>query len=63
MDMAHKNEKLVIRITQRQAQFLAEVVIKEQRTRSEITREALNQFLIEKLNRHENSEGLPKQNK
>ena len=63
MDMVHKKEKLIIRITEQQARFLADVVIREQRTKSEITRQALNEFLLEKINRYENSERLQKPNK
>lgn len=48
--MAVKPKKLIIRITEQQAKFLADIVIQEQRTRSEIARQALNQLLIEKSN-------------
>lgn len=48
--MTALNEKLIIRISGQQAQFLAEVVINEQRSKSEIARQALNQLLIEKSN-------------
>ena len=50
IDMTALNEKLIIRISGQQAQFLAEVVINEQRSKSEIARQALNQLLIEKSN-------------
>ena len=46
--MTALNEKLIIRISGQQARFLAEVVINEQRSKSEIARQALNQLLIEK---------------
>jgi metal-responsive CopG/Arc/MetJ family transcriptional regulator len=49
--MGIKSEKLIIRITEQQAKFLADMVIQEQRTRSEITRQALNQLIIEKANK------------
>ncbi len=49
--MATKSKKLIIRITEQQAKFLADIVILEQRTRSEITRQALNQLLVEKSNK------------
>ena len=49
--MTALNEKLIIRISGQQAQFLAEVVINEQRSKSEIARQALNQLLIEKSNK------------
>lgn len=59
----HKKEKLIIRITEQQARFLADVVIREQRTKSEITRQALNEFLLEKIGNHENKEGHSKPRK
>ncbi len=49
--MTALNEKLIIRISGQQARFLAEVVINEQRSKSEIARQALNQLLIEKSNK------------
>ncbi len=51
IDMTALNEKLIIRISGQQARFLAEVVINEQRSKSEIARQALNQLLIEKSNK------------
>lgn len=50
--MAAMKEKLIIRITEQQARFLADIAIKEQRSRSEITRQALNQLLVEKSNKY-----------
>ncbi len=49
-------EKLIIRITEQQARFLADIVIQEQRSRSEITRQALNQLLVEKSNKYNDNQ-------
>ena len=66
ISMGIKSEKLIIRITPQQAKFLADMVIQEQRTRSEITRQALNQLIIEKSNKYKdkqtrNGETKPKE--
>ena len=54
--MAAMKEKLIIRITEQQARFLADIVIQEQRSRSEITRQALNQLLVEKSNKYNDNQ-------
>jgi len=54
--MAAMKEKLIIRITGQQARFLADVVINEQRSKSEIARQALNQLLIEKSNKYNDNQ-------
>jgi hypothetical protein len=51
--MATKSHKIIIRITESQAKWLADVLIQEQRTKSQVLREALNQYLIETTHRHE----------
>lgn len=51
-------EKLIIRITEQQARFLADIVIQEQRSRSEITRQALNQLLVEKSNKYKDIQAI-----
>jgi len=56
MDMATKSHKIIVRITENQLRFLTDVLVKEQRTKSQIIREALNQYLIEKSNRYEISD-------
>ena len=64
--MAVKPKKLIIRITEQQARFLADIVIQEQRTRSEIARQALNQLIIEKSNKCKDAQttnGEPKPKK
>jgi len=61
--MTNKPRKLIIRISEQQARFLADIVLKEERTRSEITREALNQYLVEKIDKDENKEGGAKPRK
>ena len=54
--MVTKSKKLIIRITEQQAKFLADIVIQEQRTRSEIARQALNQLIIEKSSKHKDNQ-------
>ena len=51
--MAAKSHKIIIRITESQAKWLANVLIQEQRTKSQVLREALNNYLIENTNNHE----------
>jgi hypothetical protein len=54
--MANKNHAIIVRVSERQLRFLTEALIKEQRTKSQILRDALNQYLIEKSPRHEITE-------
>lgn len=54
--MAAKSHKIIIRITESQARWLTDVLIQEQRSKSEVLREALSLYLIEKTNRHETTE-------
>ncbi len=54
--MVTKSKKLIIRITEHQAKFLADIVIQEQRTRSEIARQALNQLIIAKSSKHKDNQ-------
>ena len=61
--MTALNEKLIIRITGQQARFLAEVVINEQRSKSEIARQALNQLLIEKSNKKNDNQAKNEETK
>jgi hypothetical protein len=63
MDMAAMKEKLIIRLTGQQARFLAEVVINEQRSKSEIARQALNQLLIEKSNNKKDNQAKNEETK
>ncbi len=56
-------EKLIIRLTGQQARFLAEVVINEQRSKSEIARQALNQLLIEKSNNKKDNQAKNEETK
>jgi len=48
MDMVTKSHKIIVRITESQLRWLTDLLIREQRTKSQILREALNQYLIEK---------------
>jgi metal-responsive CopG/Arc/MetJ family transcriptional regulator len=61
MDMVTKNQKIIVRITESQLRWLTDILIQEQRTKSEILREALNMYLIEKSPRHEITENKDKQ--
>ena len=61
MDMVTKSHKIIVRITESQLRWLTDVLIQEQRTKSQILREALNQYLIEKTNRNEITESRNKQ--
>jgi metal-responsive CopG/Arc/MetJ family transcriptional regulator len=51
--MGTKSHKIIVRITESQLRWLTDILIKEQRTKSQILREALNQYLIEKTRRKE----------
>jgi hypothetical protein len=53
MVMVAKSHKIIVRITESQLRWLTDILIKEQRTKSQILREALNQYLIEKTLRNE----------
>lgn len=54
--MTNKSHKIIARITESQLRWLTDVIIQEQRNKSQIIRDALNQYLVEKANRHENKE-------
>lgn len=54
--MSAKPNKLVVRITENQLRWLTDVLIKEQRTKSQVIREALNLYLIEKNKRYASNE-------
>jgi metal-responsive CopG/Arc/MetJ family transcriptional regulator len=56
MVMVAKSHKIIVRITESQLRWLTDILIKEQRTKSQILREALNQYLIEKTRRNEPTE-------
>jgi len=65
MDMS-KPHKIIVRVSESQLRWLADVLIQEQRTKSQVIREALNQYLVEKNNRYtsdERSKTQPKTNK
>ena len=49
MVMGKKINHIRVRITEAQLRWLASVVIDEQRTKSEIIRDALNKYLVENL--------------
>lgn len=50
--MTNKPYKIIARITESQLRWLTDVLIQEQRSKSEILREALNQYMVEKSKRH-----------
>jgi metal-responsive CopG/Arc/MetJ family transcriptional regulator len=51
--MANKSRKIIARITENQLRWLTDVLIQEQRTKSQVIRDALNQYLVEKYYNHE----------
>jgi len=59
--MANKPHTLIVRVSERQMRFLAETLLQEQRSKSKIIREALNQYLLENYSKHGNSEPTKKQ--
>lgn len=61
--MVLKTKKIIARITESQQRWLTEVLIKEQRTKSQVLRDALNLYLIEKSKKNENPERNDKQSK
>ena len=60
--MNPKHNKLVVRITENQLRWLADVLVQEQRTKSQVLREALNNYLIEN-NRAFDEPSKPKKKK
>ena len=58
--MVTKSQKIIARITESQLRWLTDILIQEQRTKSQILREALNLYLIEKSPRHEITESKNK---
>lgn len=59
--MINKPHKIIVRITESQLRFLTDVLVREQRTKSQILREALIDYLIEKFNKYENPKPIKKQ--
>lgn len=51
--MANKSRKIIARISENQLKWLTEMIIQEQRNKSEILRDALNQYLVEKMAKHD----------
>lgn len=47
-----KPHKIIVRVSESQLRWLADVLIQEQRTKSQVIREALNQYLVENNNRY-----------
>jgi metal-responsive CopG/Arc/MetJ family transcriptional regulator len=54
--MTNKSHKIIARISENQQKWITEMIIQEQRNKSEILRDALNLYLVEKANRHEKKE-------
>jgi len=64
--MAHLNHTLIVRVTERQLRFLSDVLLEENRSKSQLLREALNLYLVEKSIRNASTEPKteqPRQNK
>jgi metal-responsive CopG/Arc/MetJ family transcriptional regulator len=53
--MARKVKHVIVRITEAQFRWLADILLVENRNRSEVMRDALNRYLIEQS--HENKNG------
>ncbi len=51
-----KPHKIIVRVSESQLRWLADVLIQEQRTKSQVIREALNQYLVENNNRYTSDE-------
>lgn len=45
--MATKSHKIIVRITEGQLLWLSNILVREQRTKSSVLRDALNRYLIE----------------
>jgi len=56
ISMSRKTHKLIVRITENQLKWLTDVLIQEHRTKSQVLREALNQYMIEKKHCYEINE-------
>jgi metal-responsive CopG/Arc/MetJ family transcriptional regulator len=54
--MGKKVKHIRIRITESQARWLADVLVAEQRNKSQILRDALNKYLVENTHRNWNKE-------
>lgn len=61
IDMAKKVKHVIIRITEAQFRWLADILLIENRNRSEVMRDALNRYLIEQSHNNKNSR-KPKSN-
>lgn len=61
--MIPKSHKIIARITESQLRWLTDVLIQEQRNKSQILREALNQYLVEKNKRYKYDESSKPQTK
>lgn len=51
--MGVKSRKVVIRITESQARWIAKAIIQEQKTQSQIIRAAINDYLVENIDKKE----------
>lgn len=51
--MAAKSRKVVIRISESQARWLTRAIIQEQKNQSQIIRAAINDYLVENLDKTE----------
>jgi|WetSurSiteA1Bulk_404760.scaffolds.fasta_scaffold81684_1 hypothetical protein len=63
MIMGKKVKHIRIRITEAQFRWLADVLITEQRTKSAVIRDALNNYLLEECHRNEIKENKKNQNR
>jgi metal-responsive CopG/Arc/MetJ family transcriptional regulator len=53
MSMGAKSRKVVVRITESQARWLTKAIIQEHKTKSQIIRAAINDYLVENLDQKE----------
>jgi hypothetical protein len=59
--MAHLNHTLIVRVTERQLRFLTDVLLDENRSKSQVLREAINLYLVEKSSRNASTEPTKEQ--
>ena len=59
--MVTKPHKIIIRLSENQLQGLLDIIVREQVNKSELVRNAINAYLVEKSYRHENTKTNKKQ--
>jgi len=63
ISMANKNHTLIVRVTERQLRFLTDILLDENRSKSQVLREALNLYLVEKSIRNASTESKVEQSR